>query len=219
MSARNKEIPELGEAYRHTSAQPSPEHFSIHDGIVYIPEPLMYQMHRYDLSSPTGGYVGRMFLRWDRLMWVKEDDASPTGLSYDSLPYRVVKTEVPDDNDLAPCPLCNGKVYGVFSARAHGDNVRYTINCDCEMSFGGQNKLGLESAVNYSHELAERWNASAGRGKSQALIEAATRVVNESNAEYAIFTMSEIACMSEGFESALRLLDEELAKTMEGLKP
>ncbi len=143
-----------------TATTPSPLHFDWTDeSVMGIPRQLIHQIHRYDLSYPTGSYLGKLFFRGQRLVWIDQDGE---GLCYKSRPYKEIGEYNPNPY-LEPCPLCNGEAYSAFEARSTGDMVKFHVTCtDCQLTFGNEYKFPLKRAIDYSVKVIEQWNARAG---------------------------------------------------------
>lgn len=141
-----------------TVTQPSPELFIWSEDKVGIPRQLIRQLHRYDMSFPTGSYAGKMFLQNDLLWWIEVDPKNPASLRYNSLKYEEIGEYDPNPH-LEPCPLCHGEAYCGFEAKSAGDRVKFHITCaECDLTFGNLYKIGLETSIKNSKLVIDLWN-------------------------------------------------------------
>lgn len=151
-------IPSIDPFWRETCDQPSPFHFKWEEEKVGIPKQLMHQLHRYDLSWPTGSYAGKMFLHYQRLCWIGPDPKKPDQLIYNYIKYEEIGEYDPNPH-LEPCPLCKGEAYCGFEAKHSGDLVKFHITCsECDLTLGNLFKIGLETSIENSVLVMADWN-------------------------------------------------------------
>lgn len=146
-----------------TATQPSPVHFKWGENKVGIPKQLMHQLHRYDMSMPTGWYAGKIFLRGKCLAWMSHSKEKPSQVICNYTEYEEIGEYDPNPH-LEPCPLCKGEVYCGFEAKHSGDLVKFHISCmECDLTFGNLYKIGLELSIANSVLIMDQWNNRDGK--------------------------------------------------------
>lgn len=141
-----------------TCTQPSPVHFTWGEDKVGIPRQLIHQLHRYDMSFPTGSYAGKMFLRGEKLFWIDVDSFDAEKLVYRFCEYEEIGEYDPEPF-LEPCPLCGEEAYCGFEAKHSGDLVKFHITCaGCDLTYGNLYKIGLPLSIENSILTINLWN-------------------------------------------------------------
>lgn len=155
-----------------------------------------------------------------------------------SFAYRILGLEARDaveelQKELEEAKLYRFKTMEEPAFQMMGKFVKFlndALEADCPMvtNWGvkinetGEEIIGLniwaatthDSPITRCRELRKELNDE--RGKRQALMETAQKVINESQADYAVTTQAELGVLSIGFDAALASLDELVTEIKKG---